>query len=71
MDEKDGDAHLKIYIKPLSNDLAFTKGVDYFAEISFFYCFMFGLTIHKIRKSAKSAESGDKSMDETWATVRR
>ena len=40
----------KVYIKPLSDDGAFNKGVEYFSEIFFFYGILMALAIYEIRK---------------------
>ena len=42
---------IKVYIKPLSADCAFNKGVEYFSEIFFFYGILMGLAIYEIRKN--------------------
>lgn len=48
---------LKRFLKPLSSDAAFNKGVDYFAEIVFFYGLLMLVAIYEIRKSHYSSEA--------------
>ena len=47
---------LKIYIKPLSDEAAFIKGVEYFSEIFFFYGILMLLAVYEIKKAQKSSE---------------
>jgi hypothetical protein len=47
---------LKIYIKPLSDEAAFNKGVEYFSEIFFFYGILMLLAVYEIKKAQKSSE---------------
>jgi len=42
---------LKIYIKPLSDEAAFNKGVEYFSEIFFFYGILMLLAVYEIKKA--------------------
>ena len=44
-------------IKPVSADIAFNKGVEYFTEIVFFYGVLFGITFYEIDKSLKGAKA--------------
>ena len=44
------------YIKPLSDEAAFNKGVDYFVEVVFFYGVLISLAIWEISKSQESSD---------------
>jgi hypothetical protein len=44
-----------VYIKPLSEDAAFTKGVEYFTEIVFFYGLLMAVSIYEVKRSMDSA----------------
>lgn len=45
-----------MYIKPLSNDAAFNKGVEYFSEIFFFYGILMVLAVYELKRAAHSAD---------------
>ena len=47
---------LAFYVKPLSNEAAFNKGVDYFVEMVFFYGILMGIAIYEVKRSADSSE---------------
>ena len=47
---------LDFYIKPLSEEAAFNKGVDYFVEIVFFYGVLIGIAFYEVVKSHNSSE---------------
>ena len=49
------DKELKVFIKPLSPDAAFTKGVEYFSEIFFFYGMLLALAIYEINRHNNSS----------------
>jgi hypothetical protein len=57
------EQELKLYIKPLSSDAAFNKGVEYFSELVFFYGVLLALAIYEIRKSHESSEKQIKQVD--------
>jgi hypothetical protein len=42
---------IDFYIKPLSDEAAFNKGVDYFVEVVFFYGVLISLAIWEIAKA--------------------
>ena len=50
------DQKLDFYIKPLSDEAAFNKGVEYFVEVVFFYGVLIGIAIFEIKKSHESSE---------------
>ena len=41
-------------VRAIPADLAFSKGVDYFTEIVFFYLVMFGIAIYEMDKAHRS-----------------
>ena len=43
-------------MRQIPPDLAFSKGVDYFTEIVFFYFVMFGIAIYEMDKAHKSSK---------------
>ena len=45
------DQELHLYIKPLSDEAAFNKGVEYFSEIVFFYTLILSLASYEIKKT--------------------
>eukprot|EP00347_Sterkiella_histriomuscorum_P010651 403375454 len=47
---------LDFYIKPLSEEAAFNKGVEYFVEVFFFYGVLISIAIWEIKKSHDSSE---------------
>ena len=47
---------LDFYIKPLSDEAAFNKGVEYFVEVVFFYGILIGIAIWEVKKAAESSE---------------
>lgn len=44
------------YIKPLSDEAAFNKGVDYFVEVVFFYGVLISLAIWEILKAQEASD---------------
>ena len=56
MDETDDEEEeLKVYIKPLSKDAAFNKGVEWWSEIFFFYGLLMAAAIYEIRRAHNSS----------------
>ena len=51
-----GEQKIDVYIKPLSEDAAFNKGVEYFVEVAFFYTVLFSIAMWEIKKSQDSAD---------------
>ena len=49
--KKGDDQELKVYIKPLSDDAAFNKGVEYFSEVFFFYGVLILLAAYEIKRN--------------------
>ena len=47
---------IDLYIKPLSEDAAFNKGVDYFVELIFFYGVLIYIGLWEIKKGQEAAE---------------
>lgn len=47
---------LDFYIKPLSEEAAFNKGVEYFVEVFFFYGVLIGIAVWEIKRSTDSSE---------------
>lgn len=47
---------LDFYIKPLSDEAAFNKGVEYFVEVFFFYGVLITIAIWEIKRSHDSSE---------------
>ena len=45
-----GSQKLDFYIKPLSDDAAFNKGIDYFVEVVFFYGVLISLAIFELKR---------------------
>lgn len=45
-----GTEKLDFYIKPLSDEAAFNKGIDYFVEFVFFYGVLIGLAIFEVKR---------------------
>lgn len=50
------ETNLEFYVKPLSDEAAFNKGVDYFVEIMFFYGILMAIAVYEVKKSAESSE---------------
>ena len=55
---------LDFYIKPLSDEAAFNKGVEYFVEFFFFYGILIAIAIYEVDKSHKSSEKQKKDLAE-------
>jgi hypothetical protein len=53
---------LDFYIKPLSEEAAFNKGVEYFVEVIFFYGILMGIAIYEVNKSHISSEKLKKDL---------
>ena len=47
---------IDFYIKPLSDEAAFNKGVEYFVEVIFFYGVLITIAIWEVKKSADASE---------------
>jgi hypothetical protein len=47
----DANQKLDFYIKPLSDEVAFNKGVEYFVEVVFFYGVLISIAVWEIKKS--------------------
>ena len=50
-------------VRQIPPDLAFSKGVDYFTEIVFFYMAMFAIAIYEMDKSHRSAKKTTERLD--------
>ncbi len=48
---------MDFYIKPLSDEAAFNKGVEYFVEVAFFYGILIGIAVWEIQKSQASSDA--------------
>ena len=51
-----------MYIKPLSPDAAFTKGVEYFSEIFFFYGMLMAIALYEIKRNHDSSIKATKQL---------
>ena len=51
-----GSEKLDFYIKPLSDDAAFNKGIDYFVEVVFFYGVLISIAIFEIKRSQDASD---------------
>ena len=47
---------LDFYIKPLSEEAAFNKGVEYFVEVVFFYGVLIGIAVWEVKKSQDASD---------------
>ena len=61
---------MDFYIKPLSDEAAFNKGVEYFVEFVFFYGILVVIALWEVKKSQDSSEKlkGDLIMLQTSTT---
>ena len=50
------------YIKPLSDEAAFNKGVDYFVEVVFFYGILISLAIWEVTKAQEASDRLKKTL---------
>lgn len=50
------NSKLDFYIKPLSDEAAFNKGVEYFVEIVFFYGVLIAIAVYEVQRSHESSE---------------
>lgn len=50
------DQKIDFYVKPLSDEAAFNKGVEYFVEIVFFYGVLVGIAIWEVKKSQDASD---------------
>ncbi len=55
---------LDFYVKPLSDEAAFNKGVEYFVEVFFFYGVLMAIAVYEVDKSHKSSEKLKKDLKE-------
>lgn len=62
--------NLDFYIKPLSDEAAFNKGVDYFVDIVFFYGALFGLALFELERNVKNSAKAKQEFNEVkdWTT---
>ena len=49
-------------MRPIPDDLAFSKGVDYFTEIVFFYMVMFGIAFYEMDKAYRAGKKTAKRL---------
>ena len=54
--ESEKKNEIKTFIKPLSPEASFNKGVEYFSELVFFYGILMALAIYEIKKNHESSE---------------
>ena len=61
---------MDFYIKPLSDEAAFNKGVEYFVEFVFFYGVLIVIAVWEVKKSQESSDKlkGDLKMLQTSTT---
>ena len=61
---------MDFYIKPLSDEAAFNKGVEYFVEFVFFYGVLIVIAVGEVKKSQESSDKlkGDLKMLQTSTT---
>ena len=61
---------MDFYIKPLSEEAAFNKGVEYFVEFVFFYGVLVVIALWEVKKSQESSDKlrGDLKMLQTSTT---
>ena len=53
---------LDFYIKPLSEEAAFNKGVEYFVEVFFFYGVLISIAVWEIKRGHDSSEKQKKEI---------
>ena len=51
-----GAEKLDFYIKPLSDEAAFNKGIDYFVEVVFFYGVLISLAIFEVKRAQDASD---------------
>ena len=49
------NSKIDLYVKPLSDEAAFTKGVEYFSELFFFYGVLFTIALWEVEKSHQAS----------------
>ena len=61
---------MDFYIKPLSDEAAFNKGVEYFVEFVFFYGVLIVIAVWEVKKSQESSDKlkGDLKILQTSTT---
>ena len=47
---------LDFYIKPLSDEAAFNKGVEYFVEVIFFYGVLIGIAVWEVKRGQDASD---------------
>ena len=47
---------MDFYVKPLSDEAAFNKGVEYFVEFVFFYGVLITIALWEVKKAHESSE---------------
>jgi hypothetical protein len=57
-------------IKPLQDDSAFNKGVDWFTEIVFFYGFLFGIAFYELAQASKKSAAQAKLLKELESSTK-
>lgn len=56
-------------IREIPADLAFSKGVDYFTEIVFFYMVMFGIAFYEMDKAYRSGKKTAERLDSATSSA--
>ena len=59
-EEETTPKEIKIYIKPLSSNKAFNKGVEWFSEIFFLYGILMALAAYEVDKANKASVASAK-----------
>lgn len=54
---------LDFYIKPLSEEAAFNKGVEYFTELVFFYGILIAIALYEVKQSLIESDKKKKQME--------
>lgn len=50
------DSKIEVLIKPLSDEAAFNKGVEYFVELLFFYGVLVSIAVWEVKKSQDASD---------------
>ncbi|CDW86939.1 UNKNOWN [Stylonychia lemnae] len=56
-------SNLPLFIKPLSQEAAFNKGVEYFVELVFFYGILITIAMYEIKSSQEVSSGLKKNVD--------
>ena len=48
---------MPLFIKPLSNEAAFNKGIEYFTEMVFFYGILVAIALWEVEKSYQASSN--------------